>query len=88
MHQLDQLGNPRRLARLEVADEVPVERVAPPLVLRLEILEAVLPHRLDAGLGQHAELVGGHVLGRDDDLRAGADLVAHAGEVLAEPLSR
>ena len=39
-----------RLVRLQVADEVPAERVAVDGVLALEILGAVLPHDLDARL--------------------------------------
>jgi hypothetical protein len=40
------------LPRLELTDEVPLEPVIPSLLLRDQILEAVLPHHLDSRLGE------------------------------------
>src|SRR5205807_3488265 len=67
--------------------------------LRLEVLPAVLPDQLDARLGEHGQLLGGHVLGRREDLdgalpidlrrRAGAggvDLLPQALQVGAHAL--
>ena len=57
---MDELADPvdhLRLAALEMADEVPAERVAVGGVLRLEVLGAVLADHLDPRLGE-----GGHVL--------------------------
>ena len=42
-----------RLAALQVADEVPAERIAVARVLRLEILRAVLADDVDAGVDEH-----------------------------------
>ena len=50
--ELAELAHDRRLAALQVADEVPAEGVAVARVLRLEILRAVLADDLDAGLGE------------------------------------
>ena len=77
-----------RLAALQVADEVPAEGLAPALVLRLEVLRAVLADHLDARLGQHAHVLERHVLRRRDDRHARADLGADALEVLADEVRR
>ena len=73
-----------RLPRLQVADEVPPERVAVDLVLGGEILRAVLPHHLDARLRKRCELGDRHVLRRDDDGDARTDLGPHALVSLAQ----
>ena len=52
MAQLAELVDDLRLAALQVADEVPAERVAVARVLRLEILRTVLADDLDSGVGQ------------------------------------
>ena len=52
--------------------------------LGLEVLGAVLPTQLDPGVGQRAELLQGHVLDGGEDLHAVGELVAHAGEVVAD----
>ena len=60
--RVDELADPvddLRLVRLEVADEVPAERVAVDRVLALEVLGAVLADHLDPGFDEH-----GHVLER------------------------
>ena len=64
-----------RLAALQMTDEVPPERVAVAGVLHLEVLRAVLPHDLDARVGEQLELVERQVLRGDDDSDAGADLL-------------
>ena len=56
MDELADLVHDLRLAALEVADEVPAERVAVALVLGHEVLRAVLADDLDARLGER-----GHV---------------------------
>ncbi len=50
------------LAALEMADEVPGERAGVRLRLRDEVLRAVLADELDAGLGEHGELLDGTYL--------------------------
>ena len=50
VERVDELADPvddLRLSALQVADEVPAERVAVDGVLRLHVLRAVLPHDLD-----------------------------------------
>ena len=64
-----------RLAALQMTDEVPPERVAVAGVFRLEILRAVLPHHVDARVGEQLELVERQVLRGDDDRDAGTDLL-------------
>src|SRR4029453_13436212 len=55
------------LAALQMADEVPAERVAVRGVLGLEILGSVLAHDVDPSLGPDRHLLWGPVLrGRDD----------------------
>jgi hypothetical protein len=76
--ELAQLADRRRLAALEVADEVPAERVAPALVLGREVLRAILADDVDAGVGEQGELVDRQVLRRDDDRDVFPDLVADA----------
>ena len=73
-----------RLAALQVADEVPAERVAVARVLRLEVLRAVLADDLDAGVGEHLHVVDRDVLRRDDDGDVRADLVRDARVALAD----
>ena len=53
---------------------MPLEPVTPSLLLRDQVLEAVLPHHLHSGLGELRHLVRGDVLRRDDDAHAGPDL--------------
>jgi hypothetical protein len=67
MAQLADRVDRLRLAALEVADEVPPERVAIAGVLRLEVLGAVLADDLDARLGQDCQLVDRDVLYGGDD---------------------
>src|SRR6202012_3730457 len=85
--KLAQFAHERRLAALEVADEVPVERVAVDTVLRLEILCAVLADRLGAGLREPGQGVDRDVLRRCDDGDRRADLLANALVALTD-LSR
>ena len=59
------------LAALQVADEVPFERIAPALALGLQVLQAVLADQGDPRLGQHPHVVGQDVLGRGQDLDVG-----------------
>ena len=56
-----------RLVRLQVADEVPPERVAVDRVLRQQVLSAVLADDLDARLRENRELPDRDVLRRRDD---------------------
>ncbi len=77
VERVDELADPvddLHLVRLQAPDEVPAERIAVLGVLRLEVLDAVLADDLDAGLGEHAHLLEGHVLRRRDDRHARADL--------------
>ena len=71
MDELADLVHDLRLAALEVADEVPAERVAVSCVLGLEVLRAVLAHDLDSGLGQDGHVLDGDVLRRGDDVTSG-----------------
>ena len=74
VHELADAVHDLRLVRLQVPDEVPPEGVAVDGVLALEILRAVLPHDLDARLGENGHLLERDVLRRRDDRDAGADL--------------
>jgi hypothetical protein len=85
--ELAELAHDRCLAALEVADEVPAEGVAVGVVLHLQVLRAVLPHHLDAGLGQRRQVLERDVLRRRDDRDPGSDLLADALVALAD-LSR
>src|SRR4051812_48373073 len=57
-----------------------------------QLLRAVLPHQLDAALGQRRQLVGGHVLDRGEDLHVRRvatscdDALTHPLEVVADEL--
>ena len=51
------------------------------LLLRQQLLGAVLAHELDAGLRERGQVAGLHVLDRGADLDLGADLLAHPLEV-------
>ena len=73
------------LAALEVADEVPGERVPPALVLRGQVLLAVLADQRHPGLGQDAHLLERHVLGRRQHLDPLAGDLAHPLEVGGDP---
>jgi hypothetical protein len=83
--ELAEVGHVARLARLKMADEVPAEARAVPLVLGREVLQAVLSHDLDAGLREHAHLVRRDVLRRRDDGHVRPDLLADAGVVRGDP---
>ena len=85
------------LAALEVADEVPAERVAVGGVLRLEVLRAVLADDLDPRLGQRGHVLHRHVLGGCDDRHVRADFLAYprqargdlfSGQRQGRPVSR
>ena len=70
------------LAALEVADEVPRERVAPALLLCDQRLGRVLADDLHAGLRKRAHQLERHVLGRGQDLDVrGSRPAARAGLV-------
>ena len=88
MTELAQLGDVPRLAGLEVADEVPAEAVAVALVLRREILGAILADDLHPALAERVHLLGRDVLRRDDDRHVRAHLGADALEVRADGLRR
>jgi len=77
----------RRLAALEVPDEVPAEGVAVAVVLRLEVLGAILTHDLDPCLHERRQILERDVLRRDDDRDVRSDLLADALVPLAD-LSR
>ena len=84
------------LAALQVADEVPRERVAVRGDLRLQVLRAVLADRRDPGLREQPEILERDVLAGGDELdvrgvapgaRGGRrDPLAHLGEVRADEL--
>ena len=64
-HRVDQAAERQQLlhlAALQVADEVPLEGVAPALVLGDEVLLAVLADQRHPGLGQRPHLLQRHVL--------------------------
>ena len=69
------------LAALQVADEVPLEGVAPALALGGQVLLAVLADQRHPGLGQRAHLLDRHVLGRGEDLDPVAGALAHPLQV-------
>ena len=75
------------LAALELADEVPGEQVAVRLLLLEQLLRAVLPHQLDAGLGERGQVGGLHVLTAASTSTSGADALAHPLEVAPDALS-
>ena len=71
-----QLVHDSRLSALQVADEVPAERVAVAFVLRLEILRPVLAHHLDARVDEDSRALERDVLRRGDHGDSGAGLGA------------
>jgi hypothetical protein len=85
--QLAELAHERRLAALEVADEVPAKGVAVALVLGAEVLGAVLADDLHAGLGQCGHVLQRDVLRRGDDGHVRPDLFPDVLVALAD-LSR
>jgi hypothetical protein len=70
-----------------VAYEVPAEGVPVALVLRLQVLGAVLADDLHPGLGQRGQVLERDVLRRGDDRDHRPDLLANALVALAD-LSR
>ena len=74
------------LAALQLADEVPGEQVAVRLLLREQVLRAVLPHQLDAGLGERGQVALRHVLHGGEHLDLGADPLAHRLQVAPDAL--
>ena len=78
MHELAELAHGSGLPALEVADEVPAERVAVAGVLGLEILRPVLADHLHAGLGQGGHVLDGDVLRGGHDGHPRADLLDRA----------
>src|SRR5205085_2492347 len=88
MAELAQGVDGGRLSALEMADEMPPELRAVTVVLRLELLCAVLAHDLDSGLGEERELIDGDVLRRDDDRDTRADLLLDARVAVAHFLKR
>src|ERR687897_3532739 len=74
MHELAEAVHGLRLAALQMADEVPPERVTVERVFRLQVLGSVLSDYLHPGLGQDAELLRRDILRRRDDRDTGADL--------------
>ena len=75
MDELAERGDVARLPGLQVPDEVPAEALPETRVLRLEVLEAVLPDHGDAGLRERLHLLRGDVLRRHDNGDALAHLV-------------
>jgi len=69
------------LAALQVADEVPLEGVAPALVLGDQVLLAVLTDEANAGLCQRPHLLHRHVLTGGEDLDPGPGELASLGQV-------
>ena len=65
--EADERQDELRLAALQVTDEVIDEGVAVELVLGDQVLGAVLADEAHAGLGEHAEVLGRHVLGGHED---------------------
>ena len=61
-----------------MADEVPAKGVAIALVLRLEVLGAVLTDDLDAGFRERGQVFECDVLRRGDDRDIRTDLLADA----------
>ena len=58
-------------------DEVPAKGIRVQLMLRLEVLGAVLADDLDPGLGEDGHLLERDVLRRGDDRHPGPDVRAH-----------
>ena len=58
MHEAHAPDQVARLAALQVADEVPREALAGDRLLGQQLLDAVLAHELDAGVGEHRQVVG------------------------------
>jgi hypothetical protein len=88
---VDELAEPvddLRLVRLQVSDEVPVERVAEVGVLALEVLRAVLADDLDPGFDEDRQVRRCDVLGRGDDRDPFADFASDALVVRADGLRR
>src|SRR5215203_5196536 len=81
MNQPHQRQDALDLPALDVADEVPCEGISPALPLCLQILKAVLPDELHAGLGQRPHLLERDVLRRHEDLHLGADSIPYPLEV-------
>jgi hypothetical protein len=69
------------LAALQIADEVPLEGVAPAFVLGGEVLLAVLPDQVHTRLGKGAHLLQRYILGGDEDLDLASNGFPHALEV-------
>src|SRR3954453_16741910 len=67
MHELAELVDDFRFATLQVADEMPPERIAVDGVLCLQVLRSGLSHYLDPGVDQQCQLLDGDVLRRRDD---------------------
>src|SRR5207247_8983684 len=86
--KLSQLVHCLGLACLQVAEEVPAERVAVARMLRLEVLRAVFSHDVDACVREHLQLLDRDVLRRHDDRDARTDLFLDARVVLAHALRR
>ena len=86
MAELADRSDRLRLPALEVADEVPAERIAVARVLRLEILRTVLADDLDAGVDEQLQLVHRDVLRRNDDGDRSAELFPHARVALGDLL--
>src|SRR4029453_6084417 len=78
MDELAETVHALRPAALEVADEIPAERVAVRCVLQLEVLCAVLAHDLDPGLGENGQVVAIDVLRSGDDGHPGPDFLPYA----------
>ena len=77
VERVDELADPvhhLRLAALEVADEVPAERVAVDGVLGLQVLRSVLPDHLDPRLGERGHVFDRYVLRGRDNGHPRADL--------------
>jgi hypothetical protein len=85
--ELAELAHDGGFAALQVPDEVPAEGVAVAVLLRLQVLRAILAKDLDAGLGQSGQVLERDVLRRGDDRDVRPDLVANALVPLAD-LSR
>jgi hypothetical protein len=76
--ELAELADERRLAALQMANEMPAERVAVGVALRLQVLRAVLAHHVDARLGKRGQLGERDVLRGGDNGDTRADLLADA----------
>jgi hypothetical protein len=87
MAKLAERVDDRCLSALEVADEVPPESRAVPVVLGLEVLGAILADDLDSRVREQAELVDRDVLRRDDHRDIRADLILDARIAVAQLLN-